>query len=442
MTTPRTHPDAPAAPVSPASSQGSLIAGPARRLPFYYGWLIVLVSALGMFATAPGQTFTVAVFVDPIGATLGLSKTEVSTAYTIAGSLAALAVLQVGRAIDRFGIRRSAICIGIAFGLVCLGMSQVQGMATLAIGFAALRIAGPGALSLASTVLPTRWFVRRRGLALGLVALGMGLSHAVMPTATQHLIDAFGWRHAWMGLALLVWLLVLVPAIFLTRERPEALGLRADGDAPSDRHTAHRPAETRLDWTLGQAARTSSFWILMGAGITQSLVGTGIIFHQVSFFAEQGLIDRIALVFAVFAVAQTSSMTLTGVLLDRIPPRVALVGLQVLLIGSIALMPVLAAMPLLLPAYAALMGVSMGGMNTFGNVVWPTFFGTRHLATIRSVDSGIKMTAAAFGPLPLALAFDYLGGYVPGLVLFGLMTAVSAALGLACRPPRREQVRP
>ena len=427
--------------MSLAQTRGRSSARVAAALPFFYGWVIVATAALGMFATGPGQTFAVAVFVDPMGAALGLSKTAVSTAYTIGGTAAAVVVLQVGRLIDRHGIRRSMIGVAILLGLACIGMSTIQGMAGLVIGFAALRILGPGTLSLASTVLPTRWFVRRRGLALGLVALGMGLSHAILPTAIQALIDAVGWRGAWIGLALVAWLLVLLPAIFLVRERPEDLGLRPDGE-PQRGRSASRPAsDLRPEWTFRQAARTPSFWILMVVGVTQSAVGTGIIFHQVSYFAEQGLLGQLAVVFATFAVAQTISMTLTGVVLDRVAPHLVLTALQVLLAAGIALMLVLRAVPAAVPIYAVLLGVAMGGMGTLSSVVWPTFYGTRHLATMRSVESGVKMTAAAIGPLPLALAFDYLGGYAPGLVLFGLLMVLSAALGFACRPPRALFVR-
>jgi sugar phosphate permease len=263
----------------------------------------------------------------------------------------------------------------------------------------------------------------------------MGLSHAALPTSTQVLIGAFGWRGAWIGLAVMIWLLVLLPALFLVRERPEELGLRPDGDVSRDDPSHRQASEPRAEWTLGRAARTSAFWILMATGVTQSMVGTGIIFHQVSYFSEQGLLDHLALVFAIFAVAQTTSMTLTGVVLDRIRPHFVLTGLQLCFTASIVLMLVLAATPAVVPLYAALMGIGMGGVGTFGNVTWPTFFGTRHLATIRSVDSGVKMTAAAIGPLPLAVAFDYLGGYSTGLVLFALLTGASALAGLACRPP-------
>ncbi|MGE3271834.1 MAG: MFS transporter [Chloroflexota bacterium] len=401
----------------------------------FYGWLIVLASALGMFATGPGQTFTVAIFVDPIGASLGLSKTAVSTAYTIGGTLASILVLQAGRLIDRFGTRRSMVGIGVVFGLTCAAMSTVSGMIGLVIGFMALRIGGPGALSLASTILPTRWFVRRRGLAMGLVMLGVGLSQAVLPTGTQLLVEAVGWRTAWLGLAVMVGVLVIVPALLLVRDRPEDMGLEPDGLRSPPASGGRTVSTVRTDWTLRQAVRTRAFWILMATGVISSSVGTGIIFHQVSYFTSQGLLDELFVVFAVFAVAQTTSMAVMGIVVDRVPPRYALAGQYVLLALAIVLLLLVGTAPLLVPIYALIAGVAMGGNGTLSSVIWPTYFGTRHVATLRSMDSGIKMISAAVGPLPLALAFDFLGGFGPGLLVFCGLAVMAALLSVACRPP-------
>ena len=121
------------------------------RVPFFYGWVILAVSALGIFISGPGQTYSVSIFVDPIISDLGWSRTMVSGLYT-AGSLTAGAVMiLVGRLLDRYGARVMMTSVGILFGLAALWMSSVDHPVKLYAGFAAIRILGQGSLTLIPT---------------------------------------------------------------------------------------------------------------------------------------------------------------------------------------------------------------------------------------------------------------------------------------------------
>ena len=139
--------------------------------PFFYGWVVLAVGALGIIMTSLGQTYAVSIFVEHFIADLGLSRFLVSTLYaagTVAGSLA---LSFIGRAIDRHGSRRMVLLIAVLFGLACLAMGLVGGAVTLALGFVAIRMLGQGGLALVSQNAINRWWVRRRGLALGISGL-------------------------------------------------------------------------------------------------------------------------------------------------------------------------------------------------------------------------------------------------------------------------------
>ena len=130
-----------------------------RSVPFHYGWVILMAGGIGAFMTLPGQTNGVALFFDPLAADLGLTRAQVALAYTVGTLAGILPAPLVGRWIDRRGPRLAAGAIAIAMGLACVVMALTSSALTLTIGFAAIRGAAVGALSLVSQHVINLWFV-------------------------------------------------------------------------------------------------------------------------------------------------------------------------------------------------------------------------------------------------------------------------------------------
>jgi MFS family permease len=198
---------------------------------WFYGWPMLAVAGLAMFASGPGQSHTFSVFITPIGQSLGITTTAVSSAYAVATLAAAFGLPYVGRMVDRFGVRHVLLVIASLFGLAQIGFGAIGNLALLALGFAALRFLGQGSLMLCSANLVSQWFSRKRGFALSLMGLGFAATMAAHPPLAQWLIDSVGWREAWLWLGIVTWLLLLPPILLLVQNRPEDLGLEPDGDA-------------------------------------------------------------------------------------------------------------------------------------------------------------------------------------------------------------------
>lgn len=406
----------------------------ADGLPFNYGWAVVGVALLGLFVTGPGQTFAVAVFIDPIRFDLGLSRTAISGAYSVATLGAAAALFLLGRIIDRLGSRLALLIFGFLFGAVCLGMSRVQDVIALTVGFLLLRLLGPGALSLAAMILPVNWFSRQRGRAVGVVALGLAVSSAVFPTLILALTDRFDWRTAYPILGIIVWMLLLPPVWLLVRNHPEDAAGGPTERPASAPAPAGAPMPAGDSWTAGQAMRTVRFWLTLVAMATPALVSTGLVFHQVSYLAEQGLAVQAGMVFVAYGVLNASSMPLTGLALDRWPGHLVMTALLILLVGAVG---ALASAPAFWPAaiaYGGLLGLAVGGKQTASGVIWANYYGPRHLGAIRGIEGTAKMAAAALGPLPLALARDATGSYLVGLGLFAALTSLAAVMAFLSPP--------
>lgn len=407
----------------------------------FYGWIILSVAGLGVFASAPGQSHNFSVFVGPISADLGISSALIASAYGAATLIAAFALPYMGRLVDRHGSRRMSLIVVVLLGLACLAFGAAMNLAWLAIGFAVLRFLGQGALMLNSTNLVAQWFSRRRGFAMSLMALGVAFSMAVHPPLGQALIEHFGWRQAWVVLGLITWALMVPPILLLLHDRPEDIGLVPDGPArdgltpaESAREEA-RSGDALRGLDLRQARRSPAFYILAAGMALMSMLGTGLHFYQVSILTSQGLDASLAArTFPVLAIAMVLAMPLVGRLLDRFRTRYVFAA-GLMLTSASLLAASLVAGPISALAYAVIFGVTnAAGLTLFG-YVWPRYFGRRHLGSIQGTGQTIGVVGASLGPLPLGLAFDHFASYDGALQLLAILPILCAVPALFLRTP-------
>ena len=415
------------------------------RTPFYYGWIILAVAALANFTSAPGQTYTFSVFQDSFINDLGMSSTVITTLYFFGSLSAAGMVIIVGRSLDRFGPRIMLVTVTVFLGLGAFWMSQVDAAWQLYVGFAIMRTMGQGALSLIPATVVSVWFVRKRARALALMALGGALASGAFPIYGATLIDRFDWRQAWIIIAFTAWGLLIIPAIIFIRRSPESVGLLPDGDTEktvADKDGKKRSmADSERSWTVSEAMKTRALWLLIFAGTAQSLVGTGVMFHQVSIMTSKGFsASTAASVFGIIAPMLIVGQFVSGFLADRFPPRYLLAAGQVVIV--IAMLILLGTSELWHAyVYGAVLGINMGFLMNTNQVVWPSYFGRQHLGSIRGITNFGMMTAAALGPLPLALAVDQSDSYTLGLIAYMCLPPLCGLAALFAGSPASIQRR-
>jgi cyanate permease len=266
------------------------------------------------------------------------------------------------------------------------------------------------------------------------MALGFALSMAVHPPLGQYLIEAVGWRRAWVVLGLLTWALMLPPVLLLVHDRPEDKGLAPDGGP-----VAARPPGEAFAASAGldrrEALRTRAFHIVAAGMFAISMLVTTLHFYQVSILTAQGLPAEIAArVFPVSAATMVLAMPLVGRLLDRVPTRFAFAG--ALLVTSGALVGVTLVDGVVgAVLYAMLFGLNNACSMTLFGYMWPRYFGRRHLGSIQGIGQTIGVVGASLGPLPVGLAFDLVGSPTGTLRLLALIPLVCAGLALLLRTP-------
>jgi len=400
----------------------------------FYGWVILAVAALGIFASGPGQSHTFSVFFGPIGADLDLSKTEVASAYGFATLIAALLLPQMGRLVDRRGARTMSLVVAVLLGIACLFFGAAANVLWLGVGFAALRFLGQGSLMLNCANMVSQWFSRKRGFALSLMALGFAASMAVHPQLSQWLIDTVGWRQAWLWLGVLTWLLLLPPILFLVHNKPEDLGLQPDGEpAPAGDAAAGGMAEAGL--TLSQALRTSTFYIICAGLSSMSMLVTALHVYQVSIFEAHGIDATVsARLFAISAGTMVAAMPLIGRMLDRFRTEWMFAGGLVVMVASLLAAAMVSDLTTAI-LYALVFGLNNAITMTFFAYLWPRYFGRAHLGSIQGTGQMIGVVGASIGPLPLAIYFDLFGAYDPMLIALAALPAACAVLALFLRAP-------
>ncbi|MGY4689404.1 MFS transporter [Salibacterium sp. K-3] len=143
------------------------------RPPFFYGWLIVVIAALGAFFSGPGQTYTVSVFMDIYINEFDGSRTTISSLYSAATLAAGLLLFLTGRMIDKKGQRYTAVLVGTMLAAACFWNSAILGPVMMFIGFFMLRLFGQGSMTLVPNTLIPQWFSKQRGRAFSFMTLGV-----------------------------------------------------------------------------------------------------------------------------------------------------------------------------------------------------------------------------------------------------------------------------
>jgi MFS family permease len=409
---------------------------PARDRAFR-GNTMLAVAALAMFLSGSAQTYGFSAFIDPLIEEFGWSRSRISASYSVATLLCAIPTVIVGRMIDRIGSRKvMAVSAGL-YGLALIWLSQVNSMAALIGGFTLVRAAGFASLTLSARTLIPQWFVRRRGWAFSLLGVSVSLSFATLPRLNTVMIDAIGWRSTWLLIGAIMLLGLMPLTAFIVRDRPESIGQLPDGLPRASETGPAILADAREDWTLREAARTRVFWILLFGGTVPSVTGTGMSLHFMSIMGERGLsLSFAASLFAVETLIALPMTFLAGWLVDRHPARYVQTIAQLAASAAFVVL-VLAAGPVAAIIFAALRGIFSGLWNVAADVVWPTYFGRKHIGSLRSITLVGIVVGAAFGPIPLGLVYDATGSYTPGLIAFACLPAIAAVAMRFALPPTR-----
>jgi MFS family permease len=284
-----------------------------------------------------------------------------------------------------------------------------------------------------------RWFVRRRGLALGVALAGTPLGILVFYPLSQAVIDAIGWRDAWRVFGIAGAVVIAPMALLVLRRQPEDVGLLPDGDTGGgDAVTSMPTRDAEVSWNRAEAMRTPAFW-LMVAGFTAFTYGwSTITIFRVPHFIERGLDPKlVAFAIAVDAAVAIGASIYLGQLLERVPARYVLVlGVAGLMVSAASLIVVDGVALLFVANIGYGFGFQTG--HVAQNVMWADYFGRAHLGSIRGVALPITIGLGAIAFPVTGTVREVAGIYTPAWVVALVALAIAAAILVTVRPPVRE----
>jgi MFS family permease len=405
---------------------------------FFYGWWVVAASAVGVFWGPPVTVYSFSVFLKPLMQEFHVGRAAVSLGYTLHLFAGAVCAPLVGWLVDRYGSRRVILSATALFGSV-LFLNKVlsANIWQLYFFFVAMGVLINGVGPIPYGKIVSHWFDQRRGLALGLTMLGIGLGAVIMPSLSQQLIARFGWRTAYAVLGGAVLLIALPVLAAFLREKPQDLGLQPDGAPPKNSGGANKAPQ---GLSAHDAWHTGTFWLMVCAFFLVSASVQGCLVHMTAMLSDRGIAPQTAaLGSSLVGVAVLLGRVGAGYLLDRLfAPHLAAVffGGAALGIGLLWLGTTPVAF-----AGAFLVGLGLGAEVDLIAFLVSRYFGLRAFGRVYSAAFAAFALAGAFGPLIMGSSFDRTGSYRVALVTFLAATLVAAILMTRLGPYRYRAVR-
>ena len=403
----------------------------------FYGWVIVSVAAVVSFSQISFFNPVLGVFIQPLSDEFGWNRATISAAAAIGSLGGAVFSPLVGRVIDQQGPRLVVAAGGALMGVCLLALVLTPGLWWFYLFYGIGRATAVGPTSLGTTVATSNWFVKNRGLALGIMLLGNRTGMALLPFGVQIMLLIGGWRTAFLALGVLVLSLSVLPSLRYLRRRPEDMGLRPDGLASDIAQTRGAEAsQAEQHWTLSQAVRTPAFWLITFATSQMFFVGGSVNLHQMPHLIDQGLSSTVAVgVISTFAVSGGVGGVLGGLAQRRFGIRWTFsASLAAASLGLVLLIQVDS--PALAYVYGVYYGLVFGSVVTMMQGVYAEYFGRESLGSIRGAVAPVQMTFNAIGPVLAGLAFDVTGSYVRIFWAYAAVLLLAAVWMAFARPPR------
>lgn len=407
-----------------------------RRPPFFYGWVVVAVTFVTMAIGVNART-AFSLFYPPILSEFGWERGVTAGAFSFGFVASGIVSPLIGRLMDRAG-PRAVMELGVALmgaGLLLAPLTREPWHLYVTIGV----MVGAGSTCIGyfgqSLFLPN-WFMRRRGLAMGIAFAGVGIGSVTLLPWVQHMIEATGWRTACTAMGLLI-LIVLAPINLLLRKRPEDMHLRPDGDAAPTTSSA-APVSNVVDpvwagthWTLPRALRTARFWWIALGYFCGLYIWYAVQVHQTKYLLDIGFSPGVG----VWALGVVSLLGIPGQIAlghasDRIGREViwaiSCLGFAICFASLIALKyaPDLLLVDVMVFTQGAL---GYGLTSIMGAVVLEIFQGAHYGSIFGSIMLA-ALAGGAAGPWVTGFLHDLTGDYT---IAFSIGIAVSLLSAVA-----------
>lgn len=416
-----------------------------KKRGIYYGWYVVAVGCVAIAMTTGVVSNCFSQFVKPVCADMGISRQEMSMIQTVF-SFSSMAFAMIWGSLSKKLHLHKAMCVcAVVMPIVyaCYGLMQKIWM-----GYIVSVVITPFFYIISMNVfnyIIGNWFIKNRGLAVGLASMGSGIGGMVMNTVSSQLIIHIGWRMTYFVLAVVMFVLVVPLMILVVREKPEDKGLKPYGweEAEAERAAkaqdkAAQAATAFEGYMFSEAIRMPVFWAVVFCSV--SMVTAIMAFYptMAPHLNDCGYsVTFAALMTSVAMGALAIGKVTLGRMFDKLGNRRAVtIACSCTLVGTIAMIFCTSPVALVF----IVLGVGLG--CSFGAVCMPiivqNIFGMKDYNSIYSKLTVATNLGSALAPVITGRTYDVCGSYVPAYIGVAVLTLVSIIVLRAYLPKEKK----
>lgn len=389
-----------------------------KKNGMFYGWWIVLVTALILFIGVGSSFYTISVFLLPLQEAFGWSKTQVSVGFIIAAGVSGLLSPVIGVLISKVGTRNVEIYGAVAVGIALLALGSIQQLWHY-YALMGLMATGIGAIAwVPSQTIVSHWFNKKRGFAMGLVMMGLGLGGMVMVLVASYLVTHAGWQWAYRVMGIMTLGIVLPAIVIFVKNKPEDMGLEPDG-SPATSQTQQKTAELSL--TVAQAVKGLPFYLILLIVLCFYIIFGGLAQHGVALLNSMN-IAQAATFWGLTIGFSVPGRFLFGYMGDKISLKTLMVVIWVFSSLAMASVYYIPQNSFLVWGFVVFYGSTIGGMASVFPLLLGRTFGLEHFSKFVGLYGLLQILFMGIGTFMMGKLFDASGSYIGSVMILGIFS--------------------
>jgi sugar phosphate permease len=365
---------------------------------------------------------------------LGWTRGDLALSISVGSILAAILSPFVGTFVDRHGSRWIMVISAFLTGVCLILLGYVYELWQAFIIFSLLAAVRVGFVSIPVMTMVSNWFSEKRGMAMGIMTAGQGLGGFILSPLSIYLISYLGWRLAWGAIGILTWIIMIPPVLLVAKQKPESMGIPADGKECKEKNTPPGVKGTSITpvkgdkGTLSNLLKMPAFWFVALLHFLYLFGHASIFQHGYSLFTDKGIPAMTAgTMVGILGLFSLSGKIALGYLSDRLSVRyVMMIALG---LAAIAIVPLFSAQP----TWEAWLFITFWGFWECGiialqPVLVATLFDKAIIGKMLGIFSIFSVLSQLIGPPFMGYMYDITGNYNPALFTFIAFYIVSLVL--------------
>ncbi|MFH1031679.1 MAG: MFS transporter [Chloroflexota bacterium] len=423
--------------------------GSKPRSKLFFGWWIVLATGLLCGIVQSFYTYGISVIFKPLAAELGFNRAVTSVGATLGRLEGGIQAPVTGWLVDKLGPKWVAFFGVFAIGLGLILVNYIQSVWAYYVVWGI--IVGSGVnigLTIPVDKTITDWFVRKRGIAMGIKFAFIGAGGiAIVPIVTWLTIH-YGWRMACVTWSIVTFVSLLLVVFFVKQRRPEYYGLLPDGtkvdantttDDLVGRGVQYASAAQEIEFSTRQAMKTAAFWMLWIISTAQLVTSSAITLHTIPFITDIGINSTLAgFMMSLMVFFTVPARLLSGLVVDRVNKAhlgyvlAASLFLQTLGITALLFNPNIG----MIYVFLILFGLGSGAPVVISVLIRARYFGRKAYGSISGISSLITTPMGFIAPIYAGWIYDSTGSYITAFITFSVIAALGGLISCFLRPPK------